>query len=151
MMEMIEISGVIIPGHQVASGSNRDPKFPGGTLSMQLPHFKERGLDLSGYHLATINVSIAPREFKIKKADWVFENVNWHPHDPPETFSFVEVEVSGIKGLIYYPHPETKPAHFQPVGLIEIILEEFVPDLGYGNEIKIQVPKSRIEIIEPTC
>lgn len=41
----------IIQGHRVASGLNGNPAFPGGTLRMQAPFFKARGLDLSLIHI----------------------------------------------------------------------------------------------------
>ena len=50
----------VVEGHRVASGRNGNPRFPGGTLRMQAPFFRELGLDLSAYHRGTINVSIAP-------------------------------------------------------------------------------------------
>jgi hypothetical protein len=33
------VAARIMPGHQVASGQNGNPLFPGGTLKMQAPFF----------------------------------------------------------------------------------------------------------------
>lgn len=151
----LEVTGVVIPGHQVASGRGGDEKFPGGTLAMQLPFFQERGLDLSTYYLATLNTSIAPFDYQILSPDWHFEAVDWHPKFAAETFSFVNLEVSlsgknpPFPGLLYYPHPETKPNHFQPPGVLEIILQDYVEEIEYGSEIEIAIPKGRITILNP--
>lgn len=147
--EMI-LEGQVVKGHQVASGKNLNPLFPGGTLAMQTPVFRKLGLDLSQFHPATVNVSIAPRDYKIISADVVFQDVAWHPTEPPEDFSFVKIEArltsdaAWTRGLIYYPHPETKPAHHQPAGLLELLLESFIRELNYGSEIQIRVPENKI-------
>ena len=52
------ISARIVPGHRVASGMNGNPRFPGGTLRMQEPHFLALGFNLALYHRGTMNVSI---------------------------------------------------------------------------------------------
>jgi hypothetical protein len=48
---MTSLPATIARGYQVASGANASPRFPGGTLRMQLPFFAALGLDLSRYHL----------------------------------------------------------------------------------------------------
>ncbi|MDF1810940.1 MAG: hypothetical protein P1V20_01960 [Verrucomicrobiales bacterium] len=147
----VSIEGTVIKGHQVASGTNQNPLFPGGTLAMQLPSFQRLGLDLSSYHLATLNVSISPLNFNIIDPDWHFEKVKWHPTEPAENFSFVSTEVSSapandrVEGLIYYPHPETKPTHHQPPGLLELLLKKFVPEFHYGSKIWLFPAPDRIE------
>lgn len=138
----------IVPGHQVASGNNRDPRFPGGTIRMQLPHFRALGLDLSPFHPGTINVSIAPRTYQVLNAARTFGNVRWHPTEPPEDFSFFDVEVlSGgrfvAKGYIYYPHPDTKPTHFQRPDVLELILP-FISGLEYGALLELRTRTSQI-------
>ena len=40
------VAARIVPGHRVASGLNRNPRFPGGTLRMQAPFFLAVGFDL---------------------------------------------------------------------------------------------------------
>lgn len=66
-MSWQSIDARLVPGHQVASGLNGNPHFPGGTLRMQMPHFLALGLDLSTFHLGTMNVSIAPLEYRVIK------------------------------------------------------------------------------------
>lgn len=144
-------AATIVPGHQVASGNNRDPRFPGGTIRMQLPHFRERGLDLSAFHAGTINVSIAPLTYQVLGAAKTLRDVRWHPTEPAEDFSFFDAEAltdSGppVRGFIYYPHPETKPTHFQQPDVLELLLP-FVEGLEYGTTLTLRTRESQILIL----
>jgi hypothetical protein len=47
--------------------------------------------------------------------------------------------------LIYYPHPETKPEHFQFPDILEIITFP-IDDLKYGDELIIEVDRQQIDI-----
>src|ERR1022692_3857667 len=99
------VAARVVLGHRVASGLNQNPRFPGGTLRMQFPHFLSRGLDLSSFHLGTLNVSIAPLAYRVLKARHTFTNVKWHPTEPAEDFSFFDVRVgcpdkTSVVGLI---------------------------------------------------
>ena len=137
----IAIPAIIVQGHRVASGLNNNPRFPGGTLRMQMHFFRELGLDLSIFHIGTINIRMAPWRYQVVRAKHTFRNLKWHPVEPPEDFSFFDVTVrhgeSSTNGLIYFPHPETKPEHFQPPDALELRLP-FVPGLAYGDTIQIQ-------------
>ncbi len=101
---------------------------------MQLPFFKELGLDLSPYYFGTLNISIAPHTFEIKQPQYTFKNVKWHPDYPAETFSFslcqVIVKNINYQGLIYYPHPETKIGHFQDDSIVEANCISDLPKAG---------------------
>lgn len=138
------IPATIVQGHRVASGLNGNPRFPGGTLRMQLPFFRDLGLDLSCYHLGTLNVSIAPLSYRVVKPKFTFRRVKWHPEDPAEDFSFFDVIVHrddepSVSGLIYFPHPETKPEHFQKPDVLELLLP-WTAGLRYGCTIQLEVP-----------
>ena len=50
-------NGFIKQGYGVASGKSNDIRFPEGTVSMQIPFFTRRGLDLSAFFPVTLNVS----------------------------------------------------------------------------------------------
>ncbi|CAL6025416.1 Conserved_hypothetical protein [Hexamita inflata] len=132
--------GTVIPGHRVASGLNNNPKYPGGTLRMQLQFFKELGLDLSQYYLGTLNIQTSST-LKLIKPFKTFENVKWC-EDPAETFSFIQIllECKGDKteGLIYWPHPETKPFHFQDSKVVEV-LTVFNDKIKYGDEVTVHI------------
>ena len=137
-------------GHRVASGLNGDPRFPGGTLRMQVPHFLALGLDLRAFHLGTLNVSIAPLCYRVVKACHSFAQVKWHPTEPAEDFSFFDVRVirpgaSPVAGLIYFPHPETKPEHFQQPDVLELLLP-FVNGLHYGMALSLEIPAAQLVI-----
>jgi hypothetical protein len=143
----------VVAGHRVASGLNGDPRFPGGTLRMQAPFFLALGFDLGTYHGGTLNVSIAPCRYRVVKAPTTFRSVKWHPTDPAEDFSFFDVQVIRpdalpVAGKIYFPHPDTKPTHFQAPTVLELLLP-FVAGLKYGDEITLSVPAGQMIFENP--
>jgi hypothetical protein len=143
------ISARIVEGHRVASGLNGNPRFPGGTLRMQIPHFQALGLDLRVFHLGTLNVSIAPLAYRVVKARYTFTRLKWHPTEPAEDFSFFDVSVirpgeKPAKGLIYFPHPDTKPEHFQQPDVLELLLP-FMEGLVYGTLLNLEIPKAQMD------
>ncbi|MFP6901779.1 MAG: hypothetical protein VCA36_12605, partial [Opitutales bacterium] len=136
--------------HGVASGSAGDSRFPKGTLSMQHPFFLERGLDLDRFHEGTLNVSIKPHHYKIRQATYTFHKVKWSPDLPAEDFSFFDCRVGNeeakfVEGLVYYPHPETKPEFFQDPSTLEI-LAPFISDLTIESRIQLQLREKQIDI-----
>ena len=144
------LAGRIVAGHRVASGSNGNPRFPGGTLRMQTPHFRVLGLDLAAYYPGTLNVSIAPMQYKVCAPRHTFHAVKWHPDEPAEDFSFFDVRLirpylPRVEGLIYYPHPETKPAHFQQPDVLELLLP-FVDDVVYNDDVTLEIPAEQMAI-----
>jgi hypothetical protein len=148
----VRIPATIVPGHRVASGQKGDPRFPGGTIRMQAPSFRERGLDISRFHSATLNVTIAPRRYRVLQARHTFRAVKWHPTEPAEDFSFFNVAVvreegEPVKGLIYYPHPETKPEHFQDPHVLELLLP-WMEGLGYGAGVLLEVPEDQMVFVD---
>lgn len=142
------IPATIVQGHQVASGLNGNPRFPGGTLRMQWPFFAELGLDLSGFYPGTLNVSIAPLSYRVGKPRHTFRALKWHPEDVAEDFLFFDVTVhrddaEPVRGWIYFPHPETKPVHFQKPDVLELVLP-WTEGLGYGTKIRLEVPEEQM-------
>lgn len=140
----------IVPGHRVASGLNANPRFPGGTLQMQTPFFRALGFDLAAYHGGTMNVSIAPYRYRVVKAPTTFRQVKWHPTEPAEDFSFFDVHLERtgaepVAGKIYYPHPDTKPEHFQQPDVLELLLP-FVDGLKYGDEVRLKIPAGQMVV-----
>ena len=138
------IPATIVQGHRVASGLNGNPRFPGGTMRMQLPFFAALGLDLSSFYPGTLNVSIAPLSYRVVQPKFTFLRVEWHPTEPAEDFSFFDVVVHRddaalISGLIYFPHPETKPEHFQSPDVLELLLP-WTEGFKYGGKVQIEVP-----------
>lgn len=137
-------------GHQVASRPSI--AYPYSSLEKQKPYFKALGLDLYEYFNGTLNISIAPLEFKMIHPHFTFERVEWTDLHPPETFSFSRCKVffKGVEysGWVYYPHPETKKTHFQNPSLIEVITYE-IPEIQYGDGIEIEVDPDEISIHSP--
>ena len=145
----IALHGTILKGHGVASGASAESPYPTGSIAMQSPFFKALGLDLSGCYFGTLNVSIAPKQWKIVRPAFHFENVKWTDLHPPETFSFVPCEITHrtatVKGWLYYPHPETKAAHWQDASVMEIIAPR-LDGLGYGEQIDLRFPDGSLRI-----
>ena len=144
------VTARLVQGHRVASGLNGNPRFPGGTLRMQTSHFQERGFDISQLYSGTLNVSIAPLCFRVVKARHTFTNVKWHPTEPAEDFSFFDVRVicsdqTSVAGFIYFPHPDTKPEHFQQPAVLELLLP-FVDGLSYGMALRLEIPTAQMVI-----
>jgi hypothetical protein len=145
----IHLHGTIAQGHGVASGSSTTSPYPVGSIKMQAPFFKALGLDLSGCYFGTLNVSIAPARWKIVQPAFLFENVTWTDLHPPETFSFIPCEITyraaTVQGWLYFPHPETKAAHWQDASVMEIIAPR-LDGLGYGGQIDLSFPDGSLRI-----
>lgn len=146
-MPLPRYTATIVRGHRVASGGKEDPRFPGGTLAMQIPHFQKAGLDLSDWHRATLNVSISPLRYEIVRPRVTFRSLRWHPTEPAEDFSFFDCTLNGREALIYYPHPETKPEHEQPDDVLELWVREFVPGLSYGDRVELTVSEEQMRFL----
>lgn len=144
----ITIPGVVTKGYGVASGSD-STRFPGGTIRAQLPHFLARGVDISPYYPGTLNIDIAPRRFTIIRPSHTLTDVSWWPGVPAETFSFSQCRIllptGPIDGMVYYPHPETKPEHHQPPTVIEILVP-FIEGLSLGSTVHLQLNSSQVEV-----
>ncbi|WP_110986497.1 hypothetical protein [Acaryochloris thomasi] len=147
----ITLAAQLVHGYGVASGRATHSPYPQGTIALQTPHFLELGLDLRGYYPGTLNLSIAPYDLQLRQPRWTFPLVEWFPN-VCETFSFspcrlVIKEVS-VNGLIYYPHPDTKPAHFQDPSIVEV-LAPYIGDLDQTSMISLEVKAQEIRIQSP--
>ena len=149
--DWVEIPGVVERGHGVASGSAVDSPYPRGTIEMQTPFFEALGLDLSGFHPATLNISIAPRTFRMAAPAFTFRQVGWTPLIPPEDFDFSRCRLvfnrRRFDALVYFPHPETKIQHFQPASTIEV-LAPFVSGIQPGMNVRLELNGREIHISE---
>jgi hypothetical protein len=144
--------GTVVAGHGVASGRSAGTAgnpYPQGSITMQAPFFKARGLDLGDCFLGTVNLSIAPRSWTLLQADHRFEALTWTHLHPPETFSFVAMHVqwqsAWCRGWLYYPHPETKAAHFQSSSVMELILPRLM-GLQIGMQLACRAPAQALSI-----
>lgn len=48
-----------------------------------------------------------------------------------------------MTGWIYFPHPETKPTHFQKSDVLELLLP-WTEGLSYGGSIRLDVPEDQM-------
>jgi hypothetical protein len=141
------VHGVVVRGHGVASGANGDPRFPGGTLAMQQPHLAARGIDIARFFAGTINLDVAPYRIVLVEPAATLRTVRWHPTEPPEDFSFVECRAGVspdrlVRGLVYRPHPETKPGHHQPPTIVEV-LSTWIEGVAEGAELVLTVARGQ--------
>ncbi|WP_373538563.1 hypothetical protein [Chamaesiphon sp.] len=157
MSDRIQVRCVIEKGYGVASGQAQNLRFPQGTIEMQKPFFRDRGLDLNEYFAGTINLSIAPSKYEIKQTKYTFKQIKWSPNDPAEDFSFFDCQLlldrdKAIDGLIYYPHPDTKPEHFQAPDILEVMMP-FIHDLTARSPLILAVDSQqiRIDLSSSTC
>ena len=137
----------VVAGHQVASRASA--VYPKGTIEMQTPFFRARGLDLSGYRSATINLDLGSRQFRLRRPAFYFPQVAWTDLHPPEDFSFCRCRLTyrgqTVEGLVYYPHPETKIRHHQQQSILEVIAPP-IEGLEYGAEVVIELRPEEIEL-----
>ncbi len=145
--------GVVRPGHRVASGAGGDPRYPEGTIHLQRAFIEERGVSLEGLFDGTINVSVAPLQFTLQEPRATLASVAWTRHIPPETFSFCDCRLTDAagrpwRGLVYYPHPETKPEHFKTPDILEILMPR-IPGLQYGDRVTVEVPEKQGSFVRP--
>ncbi|MEM7725161.1 MAG: hypothetical protein AAF208_02160 [Cyanobacteria bacterium P01_A01_bin.45] len=150
MNNWLQVKGIIKRGYGVASGKGGDIRFPDGTIVMQKPFFYERGLDLAPYFSGTLNISIFPHQYAVKQSKYTFRNIKWAEKEPAEDFSFFDCRIqlkngNSQEGLIYYPHPETKPEHFQAADILEIITFE-IENLKYNDEVILEIDNRQIHI-----
>ena len=153
-------TGIVGRGFQFASGQaagRPDFPYPMGTLKMQDKLFRKQKIDLKslvpGLFWGTINLEIS-RKLILKGGDHIAWNVDWTAKMPkdkridPETFSFIHccfVYPAGqpgggsryYPGLLYYPHPETKPkTNRHAFDALEVLTRE-VPNLVYGTPASV--------------
>lgn len=145
--------GTVGRGFQMASGGSvgrPGNPFPASTLKMQAPFFQAAGLDLAaevpGLMWGTINVELgyalrrAAPDITLTDVDWT-AGLTGSGRIAPETFSFVRCRLTyqgrNYPGLIYLPHPETKPstnAHRHNV--LEVLTSQ-VEGLTYGAPVSV--------------
>ena len=148
---MWDVAGVIVQGYGVASGKGGDLRFPEGTLSLQWPIFNAHGLNLDAFFMGTINVSIKPYAFSSLEPLRMFPNIKWCDEFPAEDFSFFDARLcvrgNWHTGLIYYPHPDTKPDHQQDRSTVEVLMP-WIDDLSYGQEVRLAGDADQSTLVE---
>lgn len=150
----VRVFGRVVTGHGVASGRAGDPRFPDGTLALQWPHFAALDdLPLDRLHRATINVDTTPRRVEVVAPWWTVRGVRWHDEVPAEDFSFVPCRAAigagpAADGLLYLPHPDTKPDHHQPANVVELLLPRMA-GVHEGAVVRMDLPASQVDVVDP--
>jgi len=143
------ILATINTGYLIASGKADKSPYPLGTIKMQIPYFKNLGLDLSLLFKGTLNLNIEPNTFEIIAPEFTFRDVHWAEGFPAENFSFSSCSVlykgREYSGYIYYPHPDTKIGHFHSSSLIEVICEP-IDGIGYGDSVELWYRKEEVRV-----
>jgi hypothetical protein len=169
---MQRVNATIRQGYRVASGqalAGADQRFneDGGTIHLQIPEFKKRGLDFDEYFeglpgkayvVGTLGCDISPYVMHILRPEYHFVDVRWtekFDHDIPgfkENFflspAAVEFAGSGFKALLYIPDPATKPDHFHPPSTIEVIAQK-IPNVTYGDRVILSFNPAAIRLEMP--
>lgn len=150
----VRVFGRVVAGHGVAGGGAGDPRWPDGTLALQWPLLAEvEDLPLEGLHRATINVSTSPWHVDVVAPWWTVPGLPWHPDVPPEDISFVPCRAAvgegrPADGLVYWPHPDTKPDHHQPPDVLELLLPR-LPGVHVGAVVRLDLPASQVDVTRP--
>jgi hypothetical protein len=144
-----KLNGTVVQGHGVASGASTSSPYPQGSVVMQAPFFKALGLDLSDCYGGTLNVAIDAAAWRIVQPTYCFEKVLWTHLHPAETFSFVRCslthEARTVQAWLYYPHPETKAAHWQNSRVMEIIAPR-LEGVRYGQALCLEFADGAIAV-----
>jgi hypothetical protein len=158
MTECSAITGVVIPGHRIASGtSETDRRFPRGSIAMQAPHFKRQGLDLTAYFggdffTGTLNVSIEPQIWEIVKPEYTMRAVRWTDLQPAENFFLSPAALAyrgqSYRAMLYIPDPATKPTHFNPPYIVDVLAVP-ISGIGYGSEVELSYNSAAVRPREP--
>ena len=112
---------------------------------MQMPFFKQQGLDLDAYFngnfvKGTLNVSFAPQTYDILKPEYFMRSVKWTDAFPAENFYLSPAEITyrakKYRAMIYIPDPSTKPDHFNPPTMVDVLAEP-VAGIQYGDALEL--------------
>jgi hypothetical protein len=133
------LDGIVTAGHGVASGRAAGSPYPAGSIRLQQPHFLREGIDLSSYFSGTLNVDLTPHKPEPRRI--VFDGIlHWYG-DITERFVLARIDCRAagreVEGLWYFPHPETKPAHFQRDTVVELLLP-YIEGIAAGDAVSIR-------------
>ncbi len=146
------VDGVLARGARRASGIDRDTPYAGrGTLEWQFPLFKERGLDLSGCFIGTLNIIISPRTWRLLPGALMLCDVLWY-ENRKEDFAFSQCHLLFAETIypawVYVVSPG-KPHHIRGPHLLEIIAQH-IPGITYGATVTLEINPEEIEVSRPS-
>lgn len=152
---MKQVNATVVQGHAVASGRSRiDRRFPEGTIGLQLPLFKSRGVDVvellgGNAFVGTLNLTIAPHVWHIAQPEYHLQGIKWTPIFAPENFylsmAAIVFKDRQFRAILYMPDPATKPDHFKPADLIEVLAEP-IEAIAYGDRVELAYNPTAIEL-----
>jgi len=138
----------VVQGYGVASGSSPDSPYPRGSIELQKPFFKKRGVLLDSFFNGTLNLHYRGPELRLLQADFTLHRVKWSRVIQAEDFSFVQASLRfnsrQYPALIYYPHPQTKPMHHQAPTVLEL-LAPHIAGVHYGAEVTLFIASGTFE------
>jgi hypothetical protein len=121
------------------------------TINLQRPHFAKLEFDISNCFAGTINLSIAPRRFRIKMPERVFREVRWTDRRAAENFFFgrcrIENGAGSVEGFIYCPDPGGKDSSLDNPSQLQL-LAPFISNVSYGTELTVWLRSAEFEIVE---
>ncbi len=145
----IFVSGIIVEGQKYTSGMAENNPYPGGTLSMQTPFFKGKGLNLNENFQATINVNIRPGTFVVNNPEFIFPDVKWSQEHDAETFSFSRCRIIheelAIEAFVFYHIRQNQSGLFVENSVFEIIAP-YIPGIRYGDKLVLELNSDEIRI-----
>ena len=155
--------GMVGQGFAMASGGSvgrAGNPFPESTVKMQAPFFRAAGLDLAvevpGLVWGTINVELGYRlrratpDITVADVDWTV-GLKGAGRIAPETFSFVRCRLTyaghDYPGLIYLPHPETKPTTNAHRDNVLEVLTSRIEGVAYGQAVSVLCRADAFQIV----
>jgi hypothetical protein len=148
MTDTVKIKGTLVEGYRVASGLSKISPYPKGTIEMQRNFFIDN-LDLSNIYSGTLNINIAPKQWKLVNPYKTFKNVKWSNKHDSEDFHFMHCNVYHLndcyRGYVYFPSPETKKVHFQNTSTLEV-LAPYIDGIKYNDMVILEIKPDEISV-----
>ena len=147
---MINVSGIVVEGHRIASGLNPTGKNGlNATVVKQMPFFIKSGIPrMNEMFLGTVNVNLEGKTFEIKKPEHKVI-CEWQK-GVTETFYFISAVLlhkgKNYEGYVYFPLPESG---FQERNreVIEFLMPQIF-NLFYGDEVSFTLDESKLAVFD---
>ncbi len=114
-----------------------------------MPVYQKLGIDFTRCYPGTLNVSIAPKTFRMLASEPTLRGVKWIEEHRPEDFFLSQCRIKFrdhiYGGWVYYPDPRTKQKHFFPPSSMEIVAEH-ISGIQYGDEVMLEINPKEISI-----
>lgn len=149
------LSGVVTEGNGTASGRNN--RYPGGSISHQLPFFAERGVSVDEYYQGTINLSPCPNpewmSIFLARPSIRLEGIEWYKGRNPENFSlepaFIYFNRKPQQAHIYQPDYKSKGS-VDDLSTVQFVAPR-IEGLSRGDQINFVCQKNRLVVAYHIC